>query len=364
MGRNDAKTQRWLPNAFALRSSDWRLCGMPGRGRPPGTRTAVRCDACRRNKFSAAHCQRQGHLAAAAGAANAAAAQPVPPGARCAHTSHGAAPGPQQPANNPTLLPLPVSPGHVARTPRSAGQQPSEADADASTGGQNLAGDAPGLQQPPNNPTLLPLPVTPVAARTGPVSCGARAPCRGGQQPRAAGEGFSGQNLFSSQAASGTPAAGAAASSARAPHGRLEADIGGDATRQRKREAAGARRKGSSLQEVAMGILRISGRMGLNTDGVQLTSWEKTAVWLQEQSVLADLFGPLQIEFSLERMETRASMDSGQLAAATAEELQGWATKCVLVRGMQSMHADATFRESVYSLSSKCLACDLQHPSP
>ena len=106
MGRNDAKTQRWLPNAFALRSSDWRLCGMPGRGRPPGTRTAVRCDACRRRKLSAAHCQRQGHLAAAAGAANAAAAQPVPPGARCAHTSHGAAPGPQQPANNPTLLPL------------------------------------------------------------------------------------------------------------------------------------------------------------------------------------------------------------------------------------------------------------------
>ena len=97
---------------------------------------------------------------------------------------------------------------------------------------------------------------------------------------------------------------------------------------------------------------------------MQLTSWKKTAVWLQEQSVLADLFGPLQIEFSLERMETRASMDSGQLAAATAEELQGWATKCVLVRGMQSMHADATFRESVYSLSSKCLACDLQHPSP
>ena len=85
MGRNDAKTQRWLPNAFALRSSDWRLCGMPGRGRPPGTM----CDACRRRKLSAAHCQRQGHLAAAAGAANAAAAQPVPPGARCAHTSHG-----------------------------------------------------------------------------------------------------------------------------------------------------------------------------------------------------------------------------------------------------------------------------------
>ena len=26
MERNDAKTQRWLPNAFALRSSDWRLC--------------------------------------------------------------------------------------------------------------------------------------------------------------------------------------------------------------------------------------------------------------------------------------------------------------------------------------------------
>ena len=124
MGRNDAKTQRWLPNAFALRSSDWRLCGMPGRGRPRDISTlyAAVCDSCRRRKLSAAHCQGQGHLAAAAGAANAAAAQPVPPGARCAHTSHGAAPGPQQPANNPTLLPLPVSPGHVARTPRSAGQ--------------------------------------------------------------------------------------------------------------------------------------------------------------------------------------------------------------------------------------------------
>ena len=91
MGRNDAKTQRWLPNAFALRSSDWRLCGMPGRGRPRGISTlyAAVCDSCRRRKLSAAHCQRQGHLAAAAGAANAAAAQPVPPGARCAHTSHG-----------------------------------------------------------------------------------------------------------------------------------------------------------------------------------------------------------------------------------------------------------------------------------
>ena len=178
MGRNDAKTQRWLPNAFALRSSDWRLCGMPGRGRPPGTGIAVRCDACRRRKLSAAHCQRQGHLAAAAGAANAAAAQPVPPGARCAHTSHGAAPGPQQPANNPTLLPLPVSPGHVARTPRSAGQQPSAADA-----------------------------------------------------------GVGGQNLFSSQAGSGTRPAGEASSSGTAPQGRSEADIGKDAARrQQKRE--------------------------------------------------------------------------------------------------------------------------------
>ena len=80
-------------------------CAMLG-GRPPGAKPGTKCDACRRNNKTAASCQQKGHLAAAAGAANAAAAQPVPPGAQCAHTSHGAAPGPQQPANNPTLLPL------------------------------------------------------------------------------------------------------------------------------------------------------------------------------------------------------------------------------------------------------------------
>ena len=183
MGRNDAKTQRWLPNAFALRSSNWR--GMPGRGRPPGTRTAVRCDACRRRKLSAAHCQRQGHLAAAAGAANAAAAQPVPPGAPCAHTSHGAAPGPQQPANNPTLLPL--------------------------------------------------------AARGAPAEYTSQRGAAPQQQTQAsegtADAGVGGQNLFSSQAGSGTRPAGETLSSCTALQGRSEADIGKDAARrQQKRE--------------------------------------------------------------------------------------------------------------------------------
>ena len=219
MGRNDAKTQRWLPNAFALRSSDWRLCGMPGRGRPRGISTlyAAVCDACRRNKFSAAHCQRQGHLAAAAGAANAAAAQPVPPGAPCAHTSHGAAPGPQQPANNPTLLPLPVSPGHVARTPRSAGQQPSAADA-----------------------------------------------------------GVGGQNLFSSQAGSGTRPAGEASSSGTAPQGRSEADIGKDAARrQQKRE--GGRSSAERMFDVRFERwLRLAFELrGFTRRALQLTSWKR-----------------------------------------------------------------------------------------
>jgi len=80
------------------------------------------------------------------------------------------------------------------------------------------------------------------------------------------------------------------------------------------------------LAEVAAAVLRISRHMGLNTEGVQLTSWKKTAVWLQAQSVIADLFGSLQIEFSLERMDARNLMDVGELAAATLEELQGWAT--------------------------------------
>jgi len=66
-------------------SSDW-LVWMPGRGRP---RIAARCDECRRQKHTAAFCQRKGHLAAAAaGAANAggAAAPPVPPGRRVERT--------------------------------------------------------------------------------------------------------------------------------------------------------------------------------------------------------------------------------------------------------------------------------------
>ena len=58
------------------------------------------------------------------------ATQPVPPGAPCAH---GAAPGQQQPANNPVLLPLSAAlgglsvPSGVARAPRSAVHPPSAA---------------------------------------------------------------------------------------------------------------------------------------------------------------------------------------------------------------------------------------------
>ena len=66
--------------------------------------------------------------------------------------------------------------------------------------------------------------------------------------------------------------------------------------------------------------------MGLNTEGVQLTSWKKTALWLQAQSVLADLFGALQIEHSLDRMETGVVMNPAQLAAATTAELRERAT--------------------------------------
>jgi len=140
------------------------LCGMLGE-RPLGL-SAVKCDACRRQKQRppAAFCQRKGHLAAAAaGAASAggSATHPVPPGA------HGAAPGQKQPVNNPVLLPLPVAlgcaggPSGVARAPRSAGHHPS-----------------------------------------------------------AAAAGLSGSRLFSSQAGSGTCPAGAAASSGAAPQER------------------------------------------------------------------------------------------------------------------------------------------------
>ena len=132
---------------------------------------------------------------------------------RCAHTSHGAAPGPQQPANNPTLLPLPVSPGHVARTPRSAGQQPSAADA-----------------------------------------------------------GVGGQNLFSSQAGRGTRPAGEASSSGTALQGRSEADIGTDVARQRGQAKLGGKDVRCSLREVAAARLRIA---GLHTEGVHLTSWRR-----------------------------------------------------------------------------------------
>jgi len=122
------------------------------------------------------------------------ATQPVPPGAPCAH---GAAPGQQQPANNPVLLPLSVAlgglsgPSGVARAPRSAVHPPS-----------------------------------------------------------AAAAGLSGSRLFSSQAGSGTCPAGAAASSGAAPQGRHEAEIGAGAACERRKQAGKEVRKGPSLAEV------------------------------------------------------------------------------------------------------------------
>ena len=64
-----------------------------------------------------------------------------------------------------------------------------------------------------------------------------RAPRSAGQHRTAADAGVGGQNLFSSQAGSGTRPAGEASSSGTAPQGRSEADIGKDAARrQQKRE--------------------------------------------------------------------------------------------------------------------------------
>jgi hypothetical protein len=186
-------------------SSDWLVWGgMPRHGRP---RIAAVCDACRRRKRSAAF-ERKGRLAAAAADAadgiGHAARSTRRRGAPCAH---GAAPGQQQPANNPVLLPLSAAlgglsgPSSVARAPRSAVHPPS-----------------------------------------------------------AAAAGLSGSRLFSSQAGSGTCPAGAAASSGAAPQGRHEAEIGAGAARERRKQAGKDVRKGPSLAEGAWAPQRILSR--------------------------------------------------------------------------------------------------------
>ena len=129
--------------------------------------------------------------------------------APCAHTAHGAAPGQQQPANNPVLLPLSAElgglsvPSGVARASRSAVHPPS-----------------------------------------------------------AAAAGLSGSRLFSSQAGSGTCPAEAAASSGAAPQGRPEAEIGAGAARERRKQAGKDVRKGRSLAEVGAAFFELRSAWG------------------------------------------------------------------------------------------------------
>ena len=66
-----------------------------------------------------------------------------------------------------------------------------------------------------------------------------RAPRSAGQHRTAADAGVGGQNLFSSQAGSGTRPAGEASSSGTAPQGRSEADIGKDAARRQQKSEGG-----------------------------------------------------------------------------------------------------------------------------
>jgi len=128
---------------------------------------------------------------------------------------------------------------------------------------------APGQQQPANNPFLQPLPV-PLGCAGGP-SGGGRAPRSAGHHPSAAAAGLSGSRLLSSQAGSGTCPAGAASSSGDAAQGRPKAEIGADAARERRKQAGKDIRKGRSLAEVVAAILRIAARMGVQTEGVQLS---------------------------------------------------------------------------------------------
>jgi len=67
--QNDAQV-RAKPGRYDSVPSEinWRVWGGILGGRPPGL-SAFKCDACRRQKHTAAFCQRKGHLAAAAAGA-------------------------------------------------------------------------------------------------------------------------------------------------------------------------------------------------------------------------------------------------------------------------------------------------------
>ena len=203
MRRSDAKTQPKPRKLPSTNSSDWLVWGgMPRHGRP---RIAAVCDACRRRKRSAAFYERKGNLAAAAaGAANGI--------------------------------------GHAARSTRRRVRT-------------RRTARAPGQQQPANNPLLLPLSVG-LGGLSGPSGV-ARAPRSAVHPPSAAAAGLSGSRLFSSQAGSGTCPAGAAASSGAAPQGRPEAEIGAGAACERRKQAGKDVRKGRSLAEVGAAFFEL-----------------------------------------------------------------------------------------------------------
>ena len=192
------------------------LCG-------DGQRSADRtkCDAWRKNSRTPAFCQRKECLTAAAGASNDAGAsvQPRPPGAPCApHTAHCAAPGPQRNApDNPALPPLPAAP--VAASWASAESTPQRGGAPHSSG-RSRTSSAPRLaagrvqREQHRRPSLH-----------------RRDPSAELRQP----------SCFRWLAGSAPMSASA---------------------------------RPCSLREVAAALLRIA---GLHTEGMQLTSWKKTA---------------------------------------------------------------------------------------
>jgi len=90
----------------ASERSSTNLIGLCGVGcRDAGARASLRCamragtGSARRPSASARDTSRRRRRAPQTGSAT----QPVPPGATCAHTAHGAAPGQQQPANKSGL---------------------------------------------------------------------------------------------------------------------------------------------------------------------------------------------------------------------------------------------------------------------
>ena len=131
---------------------------------------------------------------------------------------------------------------------------------------------------------------------------------RGGRPPRAprsagqhlaADAGVGGQNLFSSQAGSGTRPAGEASSSGTAPHGRSEADIGKDAARrQQKRE--GGRSSAERMMFASRGGCGSPSNCGASHGGRAAHLVEETAERLdygcvREQSSDSEAAGPCEL---------------------------------------------------------------------